>query len=135
MQNSTPMAARLWRANPSPYTPTGAQITSLRPEMLGRLSGVLYALAGAALCVLFHRRREHLSLLLAQSIDRQEEAAVRTALGASRGQLVRQFVTYGVLVSAAGGVLGVLLTFWSVGPLVALSPVLRRRGIRHRATA
>jgi putative ABC transport system permease protein len=116
------MAARLWRANPSADTPRGAQITWLRPEMLGRLSGVLYALAGAALCVLFIAIANVSNLLLAQSLDRQEEAAVRTALGASRGRLVRQFLTYGILVSAVGGLLGVLLTFWSVGPLVALSP-------------
>ena len=117
------MATRLWQANPSPDTPTGAQVTRLRPEMLGRLTGVLYALSGAALLVLVIAVANVSNLLLAQSLEQQTEAAVRVALGASRGRLVRQFLTYGVLLSGIGAVLGVLLTFWSVGPLVALSPL------------
>jgi len=117
------MAARLWQQHPSPDTPTGAQVTWLRPEMLGRLSRVLYALAGAAVLVLLIAVANVSNLLLAQSLEGQNEAALRTALGASRGRLVRQFLTYGVLLSSLGGLLGVLLTFWSVGPLVALSPL------------
>ena len=117
------MAARLAQANPTSDTPTGAQVTRLRPEMLGRLTRVLYALAGAALLVLFIAVANVSNLLLAQSLEQQTEAAVRTALGASRTRLVRQFLTYGVLLSGIGGVVGVLLTFWSVGPLVALSPL------------
>ncbi len=117
------MAARLWQAQPTPDTPTGAQVTRLRPEMLGRLTTILYALAGAAMLVLLIAVANVSNLLLAQSLEKQGEAAVRTALGASRSQLVRQFLTYGVLLSGIGGLLGVLLTFWSVGPLVALSPL------------
>ena len=117
------MAARLWQSHPTPDTPTGAQVSRLRPEMLGRLTGVLYALAGAALLVLLIAVANVSNLLLAQSLEQQSEAAVRTALGASRLRLVRQFVTYGLLLSSAGGLLGVMLTFWSVEPLVALSPL------------
>ena len=117
------MATRLWQANPTPDTPTGAEVTRLRPEMLGRLTGVLYALAAAALLVLLIAIANVSNLLLAQSLEQQTEAAVRTALGASRARLLRQFLTYGVLLSGVGGVVGVLLTFWSVSPLVALSPL------------
>jgi len=117
------MAARLWQAHPTPETPTGAQVTRLRPEMLGRLTRVLYALSVAALLVLLIAVANVSNLLLAQSLEQQNEAAVRTALGASRARLVRQFLTYGVLLSGIGGLLGVLLTFWTVGPLVALSPL------------
>ena len=98
-------------------------MTRLRPEMLGRLTSVLYALSGAALLVLLIAVANVSNLLLAQSLEQQNEAAVRTALGASRARLVRQFLTYGVLLSGIGGLIGVLLTFWSVGPLVALSPL------------
>ncbi|HEY7058636.1 MAG TPA: ABC transporter permease [Vicinamibacterales bacterium] len=122
-QEMDAMAARLWRAHPTPDTPTGAQVTRLRPEMLGRLTRVLSALAGAALLVLLIAVANVSNLLLAQSLEQQNEAAVRTALGASRARLVRQFLTYGVLLSGVGGAIGVLLTFWSVGPLVALSPL------------
>jgi putative ABC transport system permease protein len=117
------MAARLWRAHPTPETPSGAQVTPLRPEMLGRLTPVLYALSGAALFVLLIAVANVSSLLLAQSLEQQAEAAVRTALGASRARLIRQFLTYGVLLSGIGASIGVLLTFWSVAPLVALSPL------------
>lgn len=117
------MASRLWRAHPTPETPSGAQVTRLRPEMLGRLTRVLYALAGTALLVLLIAVANVSSLLFAQSLEQQTEAAVRTALGASRGRLVRQFLTYGMLLSGIGGLIGILLTFWSVGPLVALSPL------------
>ena len=117
------MAARLWQANPTPDTPTGAKVARLQQEMLGRLTGVLYALAAAALLVLLIAIANVSNLLLAQSLERQTEAAVRTALGASRARLLRQFLTYGVLLSGVGGVIGVLLTFWSVSPLVALSPL------------
>ena len=117
------MAARLWQTHPAPDTPTGAQVTRLRPEMLGRLTRVLYALAGAALLVLLVALANVSSLLFAQTLEHQNEAAVRTALGASRARLVRQFLTYGVLLSGIGGLLGVLVTVWSVGPLVALSPL------------
>ncbi|MEP6916028.1 MAG: ABC transporter permease [Acidobacteriota bacterium] len=117
------MAARLRQAHPTPDTPSGAQVTPLRPEMLGRLTGVLYALSGAALLVLLIAAANVSNLLLAQSLEQQNEAAVRAALGASRARLVRQFLTYGVLLSGIGGLAGVLLTFWSVGPLVALSPL------------
>lgn len=117
------MARRLWQAHPTPDTPTGAQVTRLRPEMLGRLTGVLYALSAAALLVLLIAMANVSNLLFAQSLEQQTEAGVRTALGASRARLMRQFLIYGVLLSGIGGSLGVVLTFWSVGPLVALSPL------------
>ncbi len=121
-QEMDAMAARLWREHPGRDTPTGAQVTLLRPEMLGRLTRVLYALAGTALLVLFIAVANVSNLLLGQSLEHRNEAAVRTALGAPRARLARQFLTYGVLLSGLGGLIGVLLTFWSVGPLVALSP-------------
>jgi putative ABC transport system permease protein len=117
------MAARLWQAHPTPDTPSGAQVTWLRPEMLGRLTRVLYALSGTALLVLLIAVANVSNLLLAQSFEQEHEAAVRTALGASRLRLVRQFLTYGVMLAVLGGAAGILLTFWGVGPLVALSPV------------
>ncbi|MEZ5317824.1 MAG: ADOP family duplicated permease [Vicinamibacterales bacterium] len=117
------MARRLHDANPAPTTPFGAQATWLRPEMLGRLPGVLYALGAAALLVLLIATANVTNLLLAQGLDQQTETAVRAALGATRGRLLRQHVTYSLLVSGLGAVAGLLLTFWSVRPLVGLSPL------------
>src|ERR1041384_5867555 len=100
------MAVRLRHAHPGPEAPTGAQVTRLRPEMLGRLTRVLYALAGTALLVLLIAVSNVSNLLLGQSLEHRSEAAVRTALGAPRVRLVRQFLTYGVLLSALGGLIG-----------------------------
>lgn len=117
------MAQRLYQANPGPNTPTGANVNLLRPEMVGDLNQVLYLLSGAAVFVLLIACANISNLLLAQSLNQGVEVAVRTALGATRGRLIRQYLTYSVLLSAIGGLVGVFLTFWSVKPLVALSPM------------
>jgi putative ABC transport system permease protein len=62
-------------------------------------------------------------LLLAQSLNQSTEVAVRVALGATRGRLLRQFLTYSVLLALLGGLAGLVLTFWSVKPLVSIASV------------
>lgn len=64
------------------------------------------------------------NLLLARGMQRQRELSVRTALGARRGRLVRQFVTEGVLLSLAGGLLGVGFGCAGIRVLSALAPAV-----------
>lgn len=115
------MARRLRETNP--LGPTGAAITQLQPEMLGRLDRVLYVLAAAALLVLLIATANVSNLLLVQGLEQHSEVSVRTALGATRSRLARQFLAYSLALAVLGGSVGIALSVWTVGPLVALSPL------------
>ena len=117
------MCRRLAKEHPLHLSPASAAFTPLRKELLESLDRLLFLLSAIALFVLLIACVNCSNLLLAQSLTQGTEVAVRMSLGAQRSHIVRLYMTYSMMLAVLGGVVAVLLTFWSVGPLVALSSV------------
>jgi predicted permease len=116
------IAAQLERQFPAENKHKGAAVADLRVDLSRQSRLLLIALSGAALCVLLIACTNVGNLLLARSLARRRELAVRTALGAGRDQIVRQLLTESALLTAAGAILGLALAYVVAPLMVRLVP-------------
>jgi putative ABC transport system permease protein len=100
----------------------GVTLVRLQEEMVGSTRPALLILFGAVGLLLLVACANVANLLLAQAARRQRELAVRVALGASRSQMISQFVAEALLLSAAGSALGFPVAIWAVQVLLAVEP-------------
>ena len=113
---------RLGRDFPDTNDGEWAEATAFHELLVGDIRGALLMLLGAVGFVLLIACANVASLLLARGTARRRELALRSALGARRGRLIRQLLTESVLLAGIGGALGLFVAYWGVQALIAMAP-------------
>jgi putative ABC transport system permease protein len=114
------IADRLEKAYPQAQAGFGAYIVPIHKQLVGDIERSLIVLMAAVGCVLLIACANLGNLMLGRTAARRKELAIRTALGARRGRLIRQIVTETFVIAIAGSILGLLLAFWATEFFVSL---------------
>jgi predicted permease len=121
----TAMAAQLRHDFPTDYPPQAQwtiEIQPLQETLVGKVRPMLLVLLGAVILIVFIVSLNIANLLLARASRRQQEMAMRLALGASRGRIVRQMLTESMLLSLVGGAAGIVTAFGTLGFILRFVP-------------
>jgi predicted permease len=116
------VAKNLAAAYPDSNKGSGIAMVPLKTDVVGSVRGILLVLLGAVSFVLLIACANVANLLLARSTGRSREFAIRSALGASPGRVIRQLLTESVMLGIAGGGIGLLLAKWGTGAILAALP-------------
>jgi putative ABC transport system permease protein len=100
----------------------GIDVIPLQQQMVGDVRITLLILVGAVAIVLLIACANVANLLLSNSVRRRKELAIRAAIGAGRGRLIRQMITESVLLALMGGILGLILASWGINILLVINP-------------
>ncbi len=121
----TALAAQLRHDFPTDYPPLAQwtiEIQPLQETLVGKVRPMLLVLLGAVILIVFIVSLNIANLLLARASGRQQEMAVRLALGASRGRMVRQMLTESMLLSLIGGAAGIATAVGTLGFILRFVP-------------
>ena len=117
------VAARLVADHPDINEGRGVRVIPLHQDgVSGIMMPVMATLMAVVAIVLLIACANLAGLLLARAAGRQREVAVRLAVGASRGRLIRQFLIESALLAAAGGTAGIVMSYWTSGLMTAFIP-------------
>lgn len=115
------LATRLARQYPASNTDQGARVTPLLESMVAEARPVLLLLTAAVALVLLVACANVANLLLARGTGRLRELALRAAIGADRGRLVRQMLTESAVMSVLGAAGGLIVATWATRALATLA--------------
>jgi putative ABC transport system permease protein len=118
------VAKQIEKENPNTNIDKGIRIEDLHGFLIGSVRTAFLVLYGAVTVLLLVACVNVSNLLVAKGSARSREMAMRKALGAGRGRLLRQLLTESLLLGLLGGVLGLALAFWSLNLLQLIAPRL-----------